>query len=214
MPLQVRITATESASSGGFNIADVTGSYNSVTNPFGYGGGVNPDIADILTCVATITKPDPVTFLPSTDPALTITKNVYYGDAPNVLPNTTGILQFISAVDDLGYAETMQNGIYAVYITETDIDTTYISNTYYMLVYNSLVCCITKPYLTVNLDECGSCLKRDTGIWNIIYGKFIIDGVYWAWFYESEAGLGDFSKTAEYLIEATAICNDCNSCGC
>lgn len=214
MALDIQISAAELADSLGFTISDLTGSYGT-GNTGGY-GAPNADIADVLSCVATIIKPDPDTFLPSSDPSFEVEVDVYYGTGGQ-LPNTTGIKQTISAVDDLGYAETMQNGVYSVQITmEIDFGGEFVqsSNTYYMLVYNSLVCCITKQYLTINLDECGDCLKRDSAVWNTMVGQFYLNGAYYAWLYAVADATGDFSKCAEYLLAVTDICNNCAPCGC
>lgn len=212
MPLTLRYTAAELADNTGFDITDATGSYGA-SNTGGF-GAPNPDIADILTCIASITKPDPITFQPSTDPAMTIDIDVYYGTTDGELPNTTGVKQTILATD-LGYTETLQNGVYAIQITATDIDTTYTSAVYYLLVYGSLVCCLTRPYLTLNLDECGDCLKKDSAVWNILMGNLALNGAYWSWYYASADGIGDFSKTGEYLAIATDLCEGCtNDCGC
>jgi hypothetical protein len=60
MANQIKYSFSITASRTKILIGDLTGIYNAITNPSGY-GGVNADLSNVTACTLYITKPDPIT---------------------------------------------------------------------------------------------------------------------------------------------------------
>lgn len=179
----------------------------------GWGNGANPDIADVLSCQVVVTKPDPITLLPSADPTYQITKNVYYGFAGGVLPNITNVLQDFLA-SELGYTDNkLLTGIYHLAVSGTgvmsgpaDFDFSFED---YFISTGKVDCCITKMRQKASLKECGNCYDKGFAS-NARRGKAYIDGAIIAF----EHAL--YEESALNLIRANEICDQCVPCrsGC
>lgn len=171
----------------------------------------NPVVGDVLTCQAVITKPDPTTLLPSADPTMQITKDVYFGSAGGVLPNIDGTLQDILAGDDLGYDDgKLLSGIYNIAVSGTGDDGTEIftfSSSGYFISTGKVDCCITKMRLKADIKECGDCYDKSIAS-NARRGRAYITGALLAF----KNGLYD--QAALFLIRANEICDQCVPCKC
>ena len=191
-------------------IEDKTGVYNVTTNPTGW-GTPNLQIGDVLTCFAEVTKPDLTTLLPSSDPLMKVTKDVYYGSVGGVLPNTTSELQSVTALE-LGYTdEKLVSGLYSIRTYgagDPDLAGTSFSYTGYFLSLGKAVCCIDKLLLSSNIKDCCGCFKKEDASSRARLGKMYIWGAIAAF------NNGLYQECAAYIKRINEICANCIPCGC
>ena len=202
MALIFNTSASEASNSESLAITDLTGS----ASPGGWGYSTNPSVADVLTCIATITKPDTTTLLPSLDPSYIVVANVF-----PTLPNNSSLSVDVLATA-LGYGSTLQTGIYKIVTSGTGNDGAAFtfSDTVYLLADNALRCCIENILLSVNLAECNNCLSKDSIAFQANMGIFYLNMASIAF----NRTVPDLNKAAKALVRASQICSQCSDCNC
>lgn len=189
---------------------DITGVYDVTDNPGGF-GTPNPAIGDVLELILTVVKPDPITLLPSVDTAMAIDIDAYYSSPNGNLPNTTGVPQYIKAVD-LGYTdEKLAIGIYRIIANGSGVSGTtpfVFSNTEYFLSIGSVNCCLTKMFLKGSIKDCCGCFNKNSPMNKAQLGKTYLTGALLA--FQNK----DYNKCAEDLKRAQEICDNCVPCKC
>lgn len=202
MALDWKPRYSEFADSSKIVAADYTGLYGT-SNTGGF-GTPNMAVSDASSCIVEVTKPDPITLLPSTDPAMTIVIDMF-----GTLPNTDGTTFNILATA-LGYTDgKLQMGRYKlVSRLESESLSLSYSVTGYLMVMNSVNCCIEKMMLNTDINECCDCFKADSIASNVRLGKSYLWGAL-------AANKHDYgNKAAEFLKRAIEICNGCKQCNC
>lgn len=195
-----------------FQFLDTTGAYNSTTNVGGF-GTPNPLVNEVLIMSMAITKPDTTTFLPSTNPLDIYTKDVHFGSVGGVLPNLTGVLQDVTALE-LGYTNgKLVPGIYYVNIqgsgTSIEAGDFTFNQQYYIYSDGSIDCCLTKMLLSGKITDCCGC-GGDNPVKSAMVGKMYLKAAGFAFKAQS------YNKAAEFLIQAQEVCDGCIPCkaGC
>lgn len=191
------------------SVWDGTGTYNSGSNPGGY-GGVNPVVADFVSCSIDIYFPDSTTLMPQSTIGATI-------DAYSTLPNTNGTAFVIDSVAVFGSSQAWATGWYRFVVTqETSTDPPAVATSDNLIpIFRSTDCCIDD--LIVSADLCG-CEGKDHSDLNIARA-----GLDELWV--EDRSTGDLSviescepplynKGAEIMINAMAVCaaDGCNPC--
>jgi len=189
---------------------DLTGLYNVVSNTGGW-GLANPPVGTATTCTLVITKVDLSTLLPSANVLDQYTKDVWFGAAGGVLPNTVGDQQFVTALE-MGYADSkLPSGIYAYNIFGAGDDGGDIysfSKTGFLLSTGAVECCITKMRNKANIKDCGACFDKNSMASNARLGSVYIQGAKMAFKH------GLYDGAASFLKRANEICNKCAPCKC
>jgi hypothetical protein len=129
---------------------DETGIYDSVLNPGGFGGGVNPMTSDATVATLTISMPDPTTYQANNNNQFVINA---FPTLPNVLDNKFNVPNY-----SLGLANTdsLPDGQYqAVYFISGNFSANKFQNSYTFVFYNlsGISCCLDKKGAKFD-DDC------------------------------------------------------------
>lgn len=212
MALVQKFTLTRSTNYQDLIVTDITGAYDPVTNPTGY-GGVNPSASDFTTFSITFYLPDASTLLPqSTGTAITA---VY-----PTLPSDAGASYTITSSTLLGSTSNFIDGQYKIVTAGTyDIgagDVTATPVTVYADFADIVRCCIQR--LRANTPLCGDCEecegknKRLDRAFSLLYMLFpqvnsvgeVVES------YISENGL--YNLGVDYILYLQEVC-DSENCG-
>lgn len=190
------------------NVYDITGVYNSISNPGGF-GAPNPLVTDMANCIIDCYAPDPVTLLPSSTILVTI-------DASSVLPNITGLPFVLDSVAVLGSSQAFTDGIWRFVLREDyivpDPEQEFSSDNKIPIIA-SVLCCIQNLILVAD-----SCTCHGKNNYDLLQANMLLDQLF-----VEDRSTGDisaieecnlFNKGAEIIINAQAICanRNCSSC--
>jgi hypothetical protein len=129
-----------------FVFTELTGDYDSVTNPTGW-STPNIDISDVLTSTLSIYKPN------NTSPIIINLFPTY--------PTIDNTIEF--EIDETILGSTISDGLYKFVYTITYTDSNNqiatISQTVYHAVYCNIKCCVDKLFAAIEDFDCGDCMK-------------------------------------------------------
>lgn len=168
---------------------DTTGMYNVATNPYGWGGGVNPDGSDVTVATLTITYPDAstqVVDLLSQVPAA-ITGDIVYSD----------ILSSLGSYPD-GYYELLYS-VVAAGITYTVTVSTYN--------YCNAACYLVSEWAKVAEKMCDPCDYKDF-LAQTLEAEAILTALKYS------AGCGTCNDISDDLIDILISITQYGGCNC
>lgn len=205
MALELNVKFTRSNDYQSIVATDLTGVYNALTNPGGY-GAPNPTVASFTAFNITITPTDPVTLLPTGTP-VTI-------DAYPSLPSSSNGTFTITNVD-LGLAAT-DNIIDGVYLFNVVAETTLGEYEYqrYAVFSDIVACCIRNLTLQAFGCDCNGKNKNlvKANMWLSLVQQSVNDS---SEIIPSQVELcQQWEQASEIIRELQKICNNNNCKGC
>lgn len=209
MPLIPKIKAVLDPSGLFITVYDITQPYNPVSNPTGYGGGVNPDVVNVATATLLVTVPNntvPYSF------------NVYptAGLPPQAgfLPTLNPTQGYVITNTQLGYLATqlIPDGCFIFTLNET--------GTFNALAFTATVtlnqnftpqsqCCIQTKLNNMGDGDCGcGCGEKNSGV--ICKLITLLKASY------NAASCGKVNRANKIIQNIFNSCNnsDCKSCNC
>ncbi len=150
MALEVNISVSQNSSCKSFAVYDITGPYNSISNPTGY-GGTNLDLTDLDSAQLIVTPPGSSTTY-TIDLAVPIT----------TIPSESSDVRHIISNTDVGLssADSLSDGLwtveYLVNITDSSSPsgTTQVTATATCFFYCTVKCCVDKLVAAVDFESC------------------------------------------------------------
>lgn len=206
MALELNIKFKRSTNYKNIIVTDLTGAYDAVNNPGGY-GGPNPAVGDFVSFNVIVTPTDPVTLLPTGFP---FTINAW----PS-LPSSSGGSFTITNVDlDLAPNENIIDGVYK-FTVEADTDVAQYTYERYNVFSDIVGCCIKNLTLQAFGCDCNGNIKNlvKANMWLSLLKAEVNDAGFVT---DSQVELCEqWEKAAEILRELQKICNNnnCKSCG-
>lgn len=204
--LELNIKFTRSNNYQSIVATDLTGVYNALSNPGGY-GAPNPDVGDFTVFNIIVTPPDPITLLPTGTPVLV--------NALPSLPSSSNGTFTITNVD-LGLAanENIIDGIYSFYVS-ADTDTASFGYTRSAIFSDIVACCIKNLTIKAFGCDCNGNIRNlvKANMWLSLVQQSVND---YGQIIPSQVELcGQWNKGTEIIRELQKICNNnnCKNCG-
>ena len=205
MALELNVKFTRSNDYQSIVATDLTGVYNALTNPGGY-GAPNPTVGSFTSFNITVTPADPVTLLPTGTP---VTVNAY----PSLPSSSNGTFTITNV--DLGLAAT-DNIIDGVYLFNVVAETALAEYEYqrYAVFSDIVACCIKNLTLQAFGCDCNGKNKNlvKANMWLSLLKPSVDDS---GEIIPSQVELcQQWNQAAEIIRELQKICNNNNCKGC
>lgn len=192
MSLILQESVCESNNCSTILFSDITGAYNSSSNPGGY-GTPNLDISSVIETHIKITLPDGSTLIDILNPI----------GLPTIDPN----FQYTINALTLSNNATIVDGLYKIEYTVSDGTNIYTTSIRYFLFTCNIECCVSKLFAKIALVK--DCNCDSNVIKNALYASALLEGL------KANGDCANITLINDLITKLNKICGFTSSdCGC